>query len=50
MIISVKEARKILGTKYNCLSDDDLRIIIGDIEQISVLFLRYYLVLNTPLV
>ncbi len=49
-IISVKEARKLLGVNYKDTPDDDIRILINDCEQLARLTIRQYLVRKSQVV
>lgn len=40
LVISVKEARKILGKDYEHLSDDEIEKLIMDLDAMAVLALR----------
>lgn len=40
LIISVKEARKLLGTEYDNMSDDQIEEIIVQLEEIARLTIR----------
>lgn len=49
-IISVKEARKLLGSKYQSISDSEVEQMVMDIEKMSRAVIRDYLIRNTGVV
>ena len=42
-IISIKEARKLLGKKYEQVSDEDIEVMINQFDEIARLTIRQYL-------
>lgn len=49
-IISVKEARKLLGSNQRNYSDSDIKLLVNDCEQLARLSIRQYLVRKSHVV
>lgn len=49
-IISINEARKSLGSAAKSLSDKEIKLLIGDCEQLARLTIRQYLVRKSRVV
>lgn len=49
-IISVKEARKLLGSAYKDSPDSDIKLLVNDCEHVARLTIRQYLVRKSHVV